>query len=211
MGIESRYLIIPHQVHKTDFLVLDDGVASPMPATIEPETLDYDAVIVDRDDVAAMLCFADCVPVIVATPQRRCAVIHAGWRGVYASIAPKVIAALAADEDPAGFNVYIGPHIGAECFECAPETHESFRAKFGDTCVYDERRIDLSAALATDLIAAGVSAERICDCHICTVCSSDRYFSYRAADGYCGRQAALAWRDAWVQPLRTSFGEVGLS
>ena len=194
-ALASRYLVIPHQVHKTDYLVLDGRAGSPLPATIEPETIDVDAVIVDRDDVAAMLCFADCVPVVVVTPGRRFAVVHAGWRGVYASIARRVVAELAVAERPASFNVYIGPHIGAECFECAPEVHKDFRRKFGDGCVFDARHIDLSAALVSDLLAEGISPERICDCGICTVCESDRYFSYRAADGYCGRQAAVAWRE----------------
>ena len=75
-------------------------------------------------NAAALLCYADCVPVIIVSPTGRFAVVHAGWRGVDNLISVKAVRSMAyADEALLGadaastYNVYIGPHIGPECFE----------------------------------------------------------------------------------------------
>ena len=50
-----------------------------------------DGVVVRASDVAAILCFADCVPIIAVSPAGSFAVVHAGWRGVVAHIAEKAV------------------------------------------------------------------------------------------------------------------------
>ncbi len=82
-----------------------------------------DGLVVHALNAAALLCYADCVPVIIVSPTGRFAVVHAGWRGVDNLISVKAVRSMAyADEAPLGadaaltYNVYIGPHIGPECF-----------------------------------------------------------------------------------------------
>lgn len=55
----------------------------------------FDAIVVDRADTCPLLCFADCLPVIIASPTGRFAVVHAGWRGAYGQIASRAACALA--------------------------------------------------------------------------------------------------------------------
>ncbi|MCD8199781.1 MAG: polyphenol oxidase family protein [Coriobacteriaceae bacterium] len=192
-GIASdvSHLVIPKQVHGTDIVTVD---------TLEQARSDVaegcDAVLCARTEVPVLLCFADCVPLIMVAPDASFAVVHAGWRGTVAHIASKALVALAdhSSSSPADCNVYIGPHIGPCCFQVAEDVHKRFCSEYGPDVAADASHIDLSASLLADLLQAQASADRICDVGICTSCSNDRYFSYRAQDGICGRQGAFACR-----------------
>ena len=67
-----------------------------------------------------------------------------------------------------------------------------FAKRYGEQVLADDNHVDLSRAVGADLQRAGLAAQRIADTDICTVCSVDRYFSYRAEGGTCGRHAAVA-------------------
>ena len=195
IGAHALPLIVPKQVHETRVVRIDDypdvGRASFEAAE------GADAVQVAVPDVAAMLNFADCLPLILVAPSGRFAIVHAGWRGAVARIASKAVCSLAQcweGEDPATFNAYIGPHIGLECFEVGEDVADTFEAEFGEEVVTEDRHVDLSLVVRCDLERAGLLPERIVDCDVCTVCHSDEYFSFRATDGVCGRQAAVAYR-----------------
>ncbi len=199
LGCPEAPLIVPNQVHGSE-LVFVHG-AEEAASVQQRASQGADGVLVGTPGVAALLCFADCVPVIVVSPTGRFAVVHAGWRGVDNLISVKAVKALAeADAEELGraaasrFNAYIGPHIGPECFETGADVHDRFRAKFGEECVFDETHIDLAAALRIQLEGIGVCANRICDLGKCAVCCNDEFFSYRAQGGVCGRHGAFAYR-----------------
>lgn len=195
-------LIVPKQVHGDRALL----VAAPSEvARVRSEASEgADAIIVSTRDVAALLCFADCVPVIIVLPTGRFAVVHAGWRGVENTISAKTLSAMLDQEQQtsqlsraalaAGANVYLGPYIHRECFETSAEVHALFTDKFGQSCSFDEDHIDLGAALRVQLTELGVDPSRICDLDRCTVCDNDRFFSFRAQDGIAGRHGAFAIR-----------------
>ena len=160
-----------------------------------------DGLVVHARDAAALLCYADCVPVVIVSPTGRFAVVHAGWRGVDNLIAVKAVRAIArADEAVLGaeaasaYNVYIGPHIGPECFETGPDVHARFVSQFGEACAFDGTHIDLAEGLRIQLEQTGVNRSRICDLAKCTVCENDEFFSYRGQGGTCGRHGAFAVR-----------------
>ena len=50
-----------------------------------------DGIIVSAHEVGALLCFADCMPVIIVLPTGRFAVVHAGWRGIENEISAKAL------------------------------------------------------------------------------------------------------------------------
>ena len=155
-----------------------------------------DAIVVKVPEVAALLNYADCLSLIIVAPSGSFAVVHAGWRGAAAHIASKAALELAEQtgEDPSQLNAYIGPHIRSECFEVSAEVAEQFAAEFGASVVEGKRHVSLARAVACDLESAGMSPQRIADCGICTKCNPDRYFSYRATNGRCGRHSAAAVR-----------------
>ena len=141
---------------------------------------------------------------MIVSPTGRFAVVHAGWRGVDNLISVASVRWMAASdaaytgEDPykmlAHYNVYLGPHIHAECFETGPDVHARFVEQFGQECAYDATHIDLSAALRMQLVDVGIDPLRICDMNRCTVCNNTEFFSYRAQGGTAGRHGAFAYR-----------------
>ena len=184
-GVDPSALFMPHQVHGTRILEASSSEASGD---------DGDGVVGGADGTPVMLVSADCLLFIVVSPSGRFVLAHAGWRGTVAHIARKAVLALA-DEDDADvstYNVYIGPHIHAECFEVGEDIATRFREEFGAASVADARHVRLSAAVCADVSAAGIDERRICDAGICTVCNAQRFFSYRASGGTCGRHAAFA-------------------
>jgi hypothetical protein len=46
-----------------------------------------DALMTRAVELPMLLCFADCVPVILAAPGPSLAIVHAGWRGALGGIA----------------------------------------------------------------------------------------------------------------------------
>lgn len=193
LGFPQAPLVVPNQVHGTEIVRVPD--ASDAPAAAVRAKQGADAVMVEAPGVAALLNFADCLPLIIVAPDGRFAVAHAGWRGALAGIAGKAACMLAESGwDPHGFNAYIGPHIRSECFETSEEIARQFADAYGEDVLADKRHISLAQAVTVDLVRAGLSEDRIADAGICTVCNSDRYFSYRAAGGVCGRHAAIAIR-----------------
>lgn len=204
LNAQSASLVVPNQVHGDRIVPVLSSDAEAVALARSLAADGADAILVDAPDVAALLCFADCVPVIVVSPTGAFSVVHAGWRGVVAPIASKAVLAMAQRESgsaddlravAAGYNVYIGPHIRSCCFETGPEVRDVFAREFGGTCLAGDRNVSLVQALSVDLQQAGVNPQRIVDAGICTVCSSDRFYSYRASGGTCGRHGAIAFRE----------------
>ena len=205
---EDTPLFVPNQVHGDVMLELGDSenINAPLSsAGAQALTLQAqdgaDGLVVHARDAAVLLCYADCVPVVIVSPTGRFAVVHAGWRGVDNLIAVKAVRAIArADEAVLGaeaasaYNVYIGPHIGPECFETGPDVHARFVSQFGEACAFDGTHIDLAEGLRIQLEQAGVNRSRVCDLAKCTVCENDEFFSYRGQGGTCGRLGAFAVR-----------------
>lgn len=194
LGADDVAFIYPLQVHGDNVVCVNE----PEEAACAQQQADEgaDGILVRCADVAPLLCFADCVPVVLVS-RSGFAVVHAGWRGVMARIAPKAARMLLeGDEalDATEINVYLGPHIGPECFETSFELHDEFIRSFGEGVSAGKRHIDLSRALMTSLEEIGIPAHRMIDAGLCTVCHNDEYFSYRAQDGRCGRHAALCFR-----------------
>lgn len=190
-------LVVPNQVHGTDIVRVRD--AASLDSARVQALEGADGIVVEASGVAALLNFADCLPLVVVSPSGRFAVAHAGWRGAVAHIAAAAVLALSeGDSAPASsYNAYIGPHIRSECFEVGEDVAGRFRGEFGNRVV-EGRNVSLAAAVTADLVSAGVAPERVADASICTKCNPDLYFSYRASGGNCGRHAAFAYngRDA---------------
>lgn len=196
-GVEEAPCVVPNQIHGDTVLTVSD--AESVSYVQQDADQGADGVIVAVPRIASLLCFADCMPVIIVSPTGHFAVVHAGWRGVENEIAAKAVrlladldAAILGDRAARSFNVYLGPYIHAECFETSSEVHHRFTDKFGGRCALDSRHIDLGQAQRVSLCAAGIDGDRIADAGVCTVCENDLYFSYRAQNGRCGRHGAFA-------------------
>ena len=138
---------------------------------------------------------ADCVPVLVADEASGdVAAIHAGWRGVVAGVVPAGIDLLATPRR-ATLLAAIGPCIGGCCFEVGRDVAASIvRASEGRSVIADERGdrayVDLRAAVRAQILAAGVSANRIEDVPGCTRHEAARFHSFRRDGANSGRMLA---------------------
>ena len=194
LGANQAQLIVPNQVHGCTVLTVkrSDEVDDVQKLADDGA----DGLLVEAPDVAALLNFADCLPLVLVAPNGMFAVVHAGWRGAVQHIARKSIDMLAkaAGCRAEGINAYIGPHIGVECFEVGADVAKLFEREFGRDVVAQDRFVSLSTAVLVDLQRAGASAGRVVDAQLCTKCNAQSYFSYRASNGACGRNSAVAVR-----------------
>lgn len=185
---EAR-LVNPVQVHGTD--LIEAGVQG---SAQDHGRVQADGVSCTEPGVPVLLCFADCVPVILVAPGGSFCIVHSGWRGTMGSIAGKGLSKLseAGGCSPSDVNCYIGPHIRSCCYEVSDELIGRFVARFGKGCDHGRRRLDLSCAVKASLIDAGADGSRIIDAGICTSCRDEDYYSYRSSGGATGRHGAFA-------------------
>jgi YfiH family protein len=199
LGVEPMRprLTMAEQVHGTTVRVVEGATAGmgayaragtppPVPAT--------DALITVEAGTPLMLCYADCVPVVlVATgPVRGVAVVHAGWRGAMGRIPAEAARRLASEVgcEPSDLVAYIGPHIGPCCYEVDEMLLSQFVDAFG-TIAAARGRLDLGAVVSESLNGVGVPLSSQVRSNACTAERTDAYFSYRA-EGRTGRHGALA-------------------
>lgn len=142
-----------------------------------------DAIIEDTPGNAIAVKTADCIPVLLVDERRRAvAAVHAGWRGTAARIVPAAIEAMARrfGTEPADLHGAIGPGIGACCYEVGPEV----MAQFGGQ---GRGHLDLEAENRRQLENSGVTPGRIYASHLCTMCRSDEFHSFRRDREAAGR------------------------
>lgn len=186
-------LLVPNQVHGDCVAVVREGSDDELARVREQIAEGSDAIVCVAAHVPVMLCFADCVPVVLTCPGGF-AVIHSGWKGTIARISAKAAgilcetAACPADS----VRAYIGPHILGDEYEVSQELMERFCAEFGWVDTGDSRMLDLGRAIRQALVETGVPEDVICDLGLSTVRCNDRFFSYRTEKGTCGRHAAVA-------------------
>jgi YfiH family protein len=195
-GLRDR-LTTAEQVHGTHVALVTDadagagayaGLPSPGPFSAT------DGLLTVAAGVPLLLCFADCVPVVlVATsPRPGVAVVHAGWRGALAGIAGEGALALAAAAGcaTADITAYVGPHIGPCHYEVDETLLSQFVHTFG-TIAAAQGRLDLGAVVSESLNGVGVPLASQRRVGLCTAERTDAFFSYRA-EGVTGRHGAIA-------------------
>ena len=192
-GLGAGSAFVLEQVHGVDVVVARPGSAAPPPADAarwEPG-LSGPAVPCVRT--------ADCVPILVVDLRRgAAAAIHAGWRGTAGAIAAGTIRAMeASGSDPRDLVAALGPSIGACCYETGEDVAAAVAAASGGAEALVVRpggaprpRVDLPAANARQLVAAGVSPGAVHVAPWCTRCRNDLFFSYRAEGKAAGRAMA---------------------
>lgn len=188
-------LVEPRQVHGDEVVVVRGSDAAGLARAREQAQAGADAVVCTAPGVPVLLCFADCVPVVLVDPAGRgFAIAHSGWRGTVARIGAKAARELAraAGCDVANLVAYVGPHIGAADYEVSAELLERFVAEFGLGANAGENHLDLGFCVREALLAAGIAAGNIAECNDSTASNTHRFFSYRAQGGKCGRHAAIA-------------------
>ena len=191
---DQAHLIVPNQVHGDTVVAIDSDTDEKL-AWVRDRALEgADAIVCTAPGVPVLLCFADCVPVVLTAPGGF-AVIHSGWKGTFSGIAGAAARVLAEAAGCAAheIDVVIGPHILGDEYEVSVELMERFASRFPGIDAGAGRLLDLSYAIRASLVDAGVEARRIVDPQLSTMRENDRFFSYRAEGGVCGRHGAVAY------------------
>ena len=150
-------------------------------------------VTVDRG-LPLMLCFADCVPVVLVAPGPSVAVVHAGWRGALARIPAVAVRTLSESAGCAAADIlaYVGPHIGPCHYQVDDALMSHFVNAFDTVSRAESGGLDLGAVVNASLTDSGVDSCRIVALGCCTAEQTDHFYSYRAEGPVTGRHAAVA-------------------
>ena len=118
-----------------------------------------DVLVTDQVGVALFATFADCYPIVLWDPKRRCvALAHAGWRGTLAGVGPAAVRALHDEygSDPSRIVAGLGPGICGRCYEVGEEVGSQFAPRFVSDGPGAGFLLDLAAANRAQLEEAGI-------------------------------------------------------
>lgn len=143
-----------------------------------------DAIYTDNPDLWLAVKTADCVPVLISSPQA-VAAVHCGWRGLQNGILQETIKTLMSEYNlsAADIFIHIGPCISQDYYEVEKEQY---------TAIFDERHFKPSSKkghVLMDLIGIveqqarelDVPKAHIVDSGLCTYKDKDLFHSYRRA------------------------------
>jgi YfiH family protein len=148
-----------------------------------------DALVTGIPGIALAVQVADCIPLLLHSPQS-IAAVHVGRKGLVNNVALSTLDVMR-DMGADTITAIIGPSICGRCYEVSEEIaeevasiHPATRTRSGS----GTPALDLPAGLKEVLASQGIP---IIDEARCTVESPD-LFSYRR-DGVTGRQAGVIW------------------
>jgi YfiH family protein len=194
------------QVHGADVRVVHTAAEAKPAENERGDTIFCDVIVSDAKGVLAGVKTADCVPILLGDAATGAfAAVHAGWRGTLATAVVAAVERLEREYDvrPSNLRAAIGASAGPCCYEVGSDVIDAFTSKFADgEKLFTPTRpghatVDLLQANRTQLISAGVNAERIHIAPICTMDRTDLFFSYRkekSLHGKVGRLMAVVGR-----------------
>ncbi len=150
-----------------------------------------DGIVTAEPGVMLGIFTADCVPILMVDSKHKIAgALHAGWRGVISDIADAGMRAMVhLGAVASDISAAMGPSIGQCCFEVDADLGDRFGREIAGASNHTRAGrpgkafIDLRGVVSDQLERAGLAPTNITSVGPCTRCSSDRFFSRRAAGG----------------------------
>ena len=202
LGIRDEHLIMPHQVHETEVVMVDDNFLQQSADVRQQQLEGVDALMTNIPGVCIGVSTADCIPVLLFDPIKRiAAAIHAGWRGTTKRIVEKSVDAMIAAYgcSPQDVVAQIGPGIHIESFEVGDEVYEAFHKEgfsmesismkypARDGSSIEKWHINLPECNRQQLLSCGIPYSQITVSEICTYQQHERFFSARRLGINSGR------------------------
>lgn len=196
LNITPTLIIQPHQEHTNNIYEFRKEENKNIKNDKSLELENVDGVISNKPQIASILTFADCVPLLFYDPKNNVyANIHSGWKGTIKRIAQVATKKLVEDYNCKENNIIccIGPSIRKECFLVNDDVVEIYESEFGKylkntniiekTDKYNEKGkqsiIDNVEIIKCMLRESNIIEQNIIDCKICTYCNSDKFHSRR--------------------------------
>ncbi len=197
------------QVHKDDIVIID---------SVPNKRLEADSMITAVPGLFLSIKTADCLPVLLYDRDKDVvAAVHAGWGGAALRICSKTVAVMEREFHvaPKDVTAVLGPCIRPCCYEIDDKVIEPMKRSFsnyldfikplsvwkalsgaqnglqGNMPEHESHRLDLAAAVTTDLLESGLQRENIHDTNLCTSCREDLFFSHRRDKGNTGRHMSV--------------------
>ena len=175
-----------NQTHSNHVIEIDQSTS---------EILDADGLYTKQQGVVCSVMTADCLPVLLANVKgTQVAAVHAGWRGLAAGIIENAVKRMDGE-----VIAWIGPAIGAACFEVGKDVFDAF-SKVDLSAIQAFKKLghnkwlaDMNMLVTQKLNCSGVTNISYSNC--CTFSEPQRFFSYRR-DGTTGRLATFIWIDS---------------
>lgn len=197
VGIHDRRVVTLRQVHGDEIVEVKDLNLK--------EAGEADGMVTAKSGIFLGILTADCVPMLFTVAEKEfAAVVHAGWRGTLAGIAPKMVRYLNErfGAKPTSLEVALGPAIGPCCYEIGSDVAEPIRQKWGSAGDNHLRNskgkefLDLRGLNRSLLEQVGVPGAQIFQIGPCTSCAAAEFFSYRREKQETGRQMSfIGWSD----------------
>lgn len=166
------------QVHGAQVAVADPDA--------QPEA---DALVLDRPGVVAIVRVADCVPIVIASPDRPlAAVVHAGRVGMASGVVPAAVAALR-ERGADRLEAWVGPRACGSCYEVPGAMADEVAAAepaARATTRQGTPGLDIGAGVLAQLERDGVVAHDLGGCTI----EDERFWSHRRQGEAAGRFGA---------------------
>jgi YfiH family protein len=179
------------QVHSNDVVVAE----KPRPKD-EPH-IQADAVVSNKLNVALLMQFADCVPMLFFDPEQNViASAHAGWKGTLSGIAGETIKMMAGkyECEPENIIAVIGPSICRDHYQIGEDVALKVKKVYApndNVLNIVNKKIYLDLVAANKNILEKYGLLKIDIMNICTFCDKEDWFSHRGESGKTGRFASV--------------------
>ena len=190
IGIDRSQFVFCRQIHSNGVhFVEQTDVGRGVDYRLHDIIQDTDALITDIPNVVLCIKTADCLPLFLYAPEKRViGIAHIGWRGAMAQLAIKTINSM---QDKYGVDcskllAVVGVGCGGCCYEVSESVANYFPSKFYNKTQSGKIYLHLKEFVKTQLKTCGLSDGHIEISNICSICNSDKYFSYRAQNGVVG-------------------------
>jgi YfiH family protein len=198
IGVDPANLWRMRQVHGCAIAAARSTLTSPPP--------EADGLLTADPEIALAVQVADCVPLLIADARTGAvAATHAGWRGAAANIAGATVRQLVDrwSVNPSDLVAAIGPSIGPCCYQVGPEVKTAFFDQASQpelrnqaatwfqpdegTGGSDRLKLDMWKVNRDQLLAAGLSPDRVHVAGLCTARHVGHLYSYRVEGAATGR------------------------
>ena len=179
------------QVHSNEVVTAE----KPRPRS-EPH-VQADAIVTDKLNVALLMQFADCVPMLFYDPERKViASAHAGWKGTLSGIAAETIKAMVEKFKCKSKNIItvIGPSICRDHYQIGEDVASKVRSVFEpeeNVLTFKKDKIFMDLPAANKSILEKLGLKNIEMMEICTFCNKEDWFTHRGESGKTGRFASV--------------------
>ena len=203
LGLDPRRAVLAKQVHETTVRAVTEDDAGK--GLYRERGYTADALVTNERNLPLVVFSADCGILLLHDPETGAVgAVHAGWRGCAAGIVEKAVRELTRlyGVRPSNLRAAVGPCIGVCCFETDSDVPDAMRAALGqDAAPFLKKdaapgkwHVDLAGLNRLWLCRAGVPAEQIDVCGLCTACDPTRFWSHRKMGEARGVQAAVIAR-----------------